>query len=484
MNATLDPLLLAGSRIRAGHPDEAEQICRSIVDQNPWVADAWFVLAVASQLQGKLEESVAQYRRSLSLGTSNAEAWNNLAASLLSLRRPEEAEGCVDRALAIAPEYAEAHNNRGNTLQALGRFDEAIASYHRAVEIKPSYHAAYDHLGLVLYAQGRLGDAVTAYTKCIELAPDYAVARMNRALAWLHMGEFARGWPEYEWRFARPEHPVPEHRQPLWDGSDPSGRTILLWTEQGLGDSIQFVRYAHLIAERGARVLLHAPATLARILATCPGVDRVMSEEESLPDFDCHAPLMSLPRLLGTTLETIPAMIPYLSPDPELVSQWRRELGNHEGLNVGIAWQGNPDHKKDRHRSFPISRFESISRIPGVRLFSLQKGHGGEQLRTKGDALDITDLGGRIHDFMDTAAVVRNLDLVVCPDTSLAHLAAAVGVPVWMPLPFACDWRWLSGREDSPWYPTLRLYRQPALGDWDGVFARISSDLARLTRGV
>lgn len=484
MNATLDPLLLAGSRIRSGHPHEAEQICRSIVECNPWVADAWFVLAVASQLQGKLEASVTQYRRSLSLGPHNAEAWNNLAASLLSLRRPEESEACVERALALAPEYAEAHNNRGNMLQALGRFDEGIASYCRAIEIKPSYHAAYDHLGLVLYAQGRLDEAIEAYSSCIDLAPDYAVAHMNRALAWLHRGEFVRGWTEYEWRFARPEHPLPEHPQPLWDGSDPAGRTILLWTEQGLGDSIQFVRYASLIAERGGRVLLHAPATLARLLATCPGVAQVIVDEEPLPDFDCHAPLMSLPRLLGTTLDAIPASLSYLSPSPDLVAQWRRELGRTDQLKVGIAWQGNPDHKKDRHRSFPITRFEPIARIPGVRLFSLQKGHGGDQLREAGESFSITDLGCRIQDFMDTAAVVRNLDLVICPDTSLAHLAAAVGVPVWVALPFACDWRWLFNRDDSPWYPTLRLYRQERWGEWDGVFARIVDDLAHRSRGV
>jgi hypothetical protein len=269
----------------------------------------------------------------------------------------------------------------------------------------------------------------------------------------------------------------------LWDGSDLHGRTILLWTEQGLGDSIQFVRYAPLVAARGGRVLLHVPESLAALLAACPGVGRVVTEDEPLPDFDCHAPLMSLPLLLGTTLESIPAAVPYLSADPARIERWRRELDGVAGLKVGVAWQGNPAHKKDRQRSFPLTRFEPIARISGVRLFSLQKGFGAEQLEG-GVSFPITELGSRLLDLTDTAAVLANLDLLICPDTSPAHLAGALGVPVWVALPFACDWRWLADREDSPWYPTLRLYRQERQGDWDPVFERITSDLAQLVRDL
>jgi Flp pilus assembly protein TadD len=480
MRTLQDPLLIAGDHVRAGQPDAAERVCRELVATNPWVADAWFILGVASQLQGKLEESVEQYRRSLSLVPYNAEAWNNLAASLLSLRRHEEAAPCVEQALALAPDYAEAHNNRGNLLQALGRHEEAIACYGRALELKPGYHAAYDHLGLVMHAQGRLPEAVRCYSRALELAPDYAVAHMNRALARLQMGEFAPGWAEYEWRFACPEHPLPGHDQPVWDGSPLDSRPILLWTEQGLGDSIQFVRYAPLIAARGGRVILHSPSSLARILSTCPGIHQLVIEGQDLPEFTCHAPLMSLPRILGTTLETIPAEVPYLRADPELVRRWSEALQAAGGLRVGIAWQGNPGHKKDLHRSFPLTRFRALAAIPGVRLFSLQKGAGSGQLRSACRDLPVIDLGPWLEDFMDTAAVLANLDLVICPDTSLAHLAAALGVPVWVALPFACDWRWLLHRDDTPWYPTLRLYRQSGWGDWDGVFARLAVDLARL----
>jgi hypothetical protein len=308
---------------------------------------------------------------------------------------------------------------------------------------------------------------------------------MNRALAWLQMGEFALGWTEYEWRFACPEHPLPDHPQPVWDGSPLDGRPILLWTEQGLGDSIQFIRYAQVVAARGGRVILHCPRSLARILATCPGVSQLVVEGGPLPEFDCHAPLMSLPRILGTTLETIPARVPYLSAEPGLAESWSASLQSPDGFKVGIAWQGNPDHKKDRHRSFPLSRFQPLAAIPGVRLYSLQKEPGSEQLRSAGPELPVIELGPRLNDFMDTAAAVRNLDLIICPDTSLAHLAAAMGVPVWVALPFACDWRWLLHRDDTPWYPTLRLYRQRRWGDWDDVFAMIAADLATLaTAGV
>jgi Tfp pilus assembly protein PilF len=474
-----DPLARAGDLIHAGDYPRAEHACRQVVEQNPWVADAWFILGVASQLQGKLADSVDQYRRAISLVPYNAEAWNNLGASLSKLRRPEEAEPCLRQALRLAPAYPEAHNNLGNALQAQGRYEEAKTSYRRALELRPGYVGAHDNLGLVVHAQGRLAEAVECYSEALRLDPDYAQGHMNRALAWLQMGDFERGWVEYEWRWKCPEHGDPHLAQPWWDGSPLEGSTILLRAEQGLGDTIQFIRFAALAERMGGTVIVNCPEPLSRLLATCPAVDVVLPEGVYL-EFACHAPLMSLPRILGTTLQTIPAQVPYLAADRQLLSEWRRELGQGGRFKIGIAWQGNRDHNKDRYRSFRLERFEPLARIPGVRLFSLQKGFGAEQLEELSGRFPITDLGSRFGDFADAAAAIRHLDLVITPDTALAHLAGALGVPIWVALPFASDWRWLLDRDDSPWYPTMRLFRQRRWNDWDDVFARIVRELASL----
>lgn len=475
-----NPLAFAGACIHSGDYPGAELACRQVLEWDPGVGEAWFVLGVASQLLGKVAESVTYYRNSVRLAPGNAEAWNNLGASLSSLRRSEEAEPCLRRALELEPGYAQAHNNLGNALQAQGRFDEALASYLRALHFKPDYSEVYDHVGLVLQSQGRLAEAVDWFTQALERAPELGAVHMNYALACLQRGDFARGWTEYEWRFRCREHPVLGQGRPPWDGSPLHGRPILLWAEQGLGDSIQFIRYAPAVAQRGGRVIVACPRPLVRILATCPGVAQVIPEGTPPVDFACHAALMSLPRSFGTTLETIPADIPYLAADPALATQWRDELGRFDGFKIGIAWQGNPDHKKDRHRSFRLARFELLAGIPGLKLFSLQKGLGTEQLEELSGRFPVTDLGGRLDDFMDTAAVVQHLDLVITPDTSLAHLAGALGVPVWVAIPLASDWRWLLDREDTPWYATMRLFRQRRWGDWDDVFSRMAQELSEM----
>ena len=301
---------------------------------------------------------------------------------------------------------------------------------------------------------------------------------MNYALTCLQRGDFERGWNEYEWRFRCREHPLLAQGIPPWDGSPLDGRRILLWAEQGLGDTIQFIRYAPAVARRGGRVVVACPRPLVRILTSCPGVAQVIPEGTEQLDCACQAPLMSLPRIFGTALKTIPSSIPYLTADPGLLALWSDVLGRFDGFKVGIAWQGNPDHKKDRHRSFPLARFEVLASIPGVKLFALQKGPGTEQIEKLAGRLLLTDLAGRLDDFMDTAAVLQNLELVITPDTSLAHLAGALGVPVWVAIPFAADWRWLLARDDTPWYPTMRLFRQRRWGDWDDVFGRMVQELS------
>jgi hypothetical protein len=334
-----------------------------------------------------------------------------------------------------------------------------------------------------------LEDALTSYGQAVCLKPDYADAHRNRALLWLLLGDFEQGWPEYEWRWRCQGITMPAFRQPLWDGSPLEGRTVLLHAEQGLGDTLQFIRYAPLVQQQGGKVLVKGQLPLLSVLARCPGIDHLVGQNSPLPDFDVHAPLLSLPGLLRTTLATIPAQIPYLSADALLVEHWRTGLNSlfpqgqaeESGkFRIGIAWQGNPQHKKDRQRSLPLTSFEPLARLPGVRLFSLQVGPGTEQLAEIRDRFLVTDVGGRFNQesFEDAAAVLKGLDLVLSVDSAIVHLAGALGRPTWTLLPFAADWRWLLGRDDSPWYPTMRLFRQKVPGDWDGVFERIVSLLS------
>ncbi len=290
--------------------------------------------------------------------------------------------------------------------------------------------------------------------------------------------------PNSKWRWQTREAVSPPFSRAPWDGSSLAGRTILLHTEQGLGDTIQFVRYASLVKERGGTVLLRCTRALQSLLGSARGIDRLIPEESPLPVFDFDAPLLSLPSVFGTSLATVPAEIPYLFADPDLIEHWRRELDRYPGFRIGVVWQGNPKHKNDCRRSFPLTHFAPVAGLRGVRLFSLQIGPGHEQLSRLDDRFSIVDLGsgrGEAADsFMDTAAVMKNLDLVISVDSAVAHLAGALGVPVWVALPFAPDWRWLLEREDSPWYPTMRLFRQSRPGDWAGVFERIAGELQRL----
>jgi hypothetical protein len=296
-------------------------------------------------------------------------------------------------------------------------------------------------------------------------------------LAWLVSGDLERGWPEYEWRWRTKDFPRRSFAAPRWDGEALEGRTILLYAEQGLGDTLQFIRYAPLVQRRGGVVLVEAQPALVPLLKSCPGIDQLVPSGSPLPDFDVQVPLLSLPALLHTTRDTVPADMPYLSADPARSERWAAELRGIPGFRIGIAWQGNPTYRDDRHRSLPVKHFEPLARLPGVRLVSLQKGFGREQLASVPD-WNVLDLADRLDEaggaFMDTAAVMQHLDLVVTSDTAIAHLAGALGVPVWVVLPFARDWRWLLDREDCPWYLTMRLFRQKRWGDWDELFTRVA----------
>jgi hypothetical protein len=377
-----------------------------------------------------------------------------------------------------------AYNNRGMILHAQQHLDEAMASFRQAVTLRPNLAEAYNNMAAVLLQQARPEEALTCLDQALRLQPKYASPHITRAMCLLNLGQFQAGWEEYEWRRSIPEFTVPAlpGPQPAWDGSALQGRTILVRAEQGLGDTLQFIRLARVLQQRGGHVVVEAQTQLVSLLRTCPGIDLVYSQGENPPAFDVHVLLMSLPRLLHIDLASIPAEVPYLTANRDLEEAWRKELETISGFKVGIVWQGNPGPLPDYLRSVPVQVFAPLAQVGGVHLFSLQVGVGREQLAALNGQFPVTDLGSRfkLESFDDAAAVLKNLNLLVTVDTALAHLAGALGVPVWVALPLGCDWRWLRERDDSPWYPNMRLFRQKAPAAWDDVFARIATALRGL----
>jgi tetratricopeptide (TPR) repeat protein len=482
--STRQALGFAAGYLRAGDIARAEQAFNQIADEDPSSAEACFFLGLIHHQRKDLETAAQHYERALNLAPDLAEASNNLGVILQLKGNLDEAEACFREAIRLMPDYAEASNNLGNVLQDQGRFEEAVTAYRQALHFRPRYLEALKHLGNALRALGRLDEAIACYDEGLRLAPEHNLLHTSRAMVRIQLGDLPRGFAEVEWRLRDEHFPTDGLPQPVWDGSRLEGRTLLICAEQGLGDTIQFIRFAGQASRLGARVVVVCSQALARIVATCPGVEGVVTAGSPLPLFSCHAPVMSLPRILGTTLETIPCEVPYLFPEPSLVDHWRGELEDIKEFKVGVVWQGNPVHSRDRERSFRLSQLERVARVPGVRLFSLQKNFGLEQLDEIADRFALTELGSRLHDLVDTAAVMQNLDLVITVDSAPAHLAGAIGVPVWMVLPFVHDWRWMSDRGDTPWYPTMRLFRQRRFGDWEELFARLAHELTIHTRSV
>ena len=461
---------------QAGDLPRAAQTYRQVLESDPGFAQAWCLLGAVNQVMGKLDESVANYQEALRLAPDLAEARNNLGLALYNQGMTDEALASYREALRLKPDYPDAHNNLGNALQSQGALDEAAACYRRALAIDRAHADAHHNLGNTLRALGLLDEALLSYERALWIRPDQAQFHLSRALLWLHMGDFQRGWPEFEWRWKCPEYSLPPFRQPIWDGTPLNGRTLLLFADHGMGDTIQFIRYAPIVKQRGGRVIVACRRPLARILTTAPGIDHVVAEGDPLPEFDVYAPVMSLPRILGLTQS--PA-IPYLAADPKLVEHWKRELGPLPELKIGLAWQGNPSYRKDRQRSFNLAQLAPIARVPGVRLYSLQRAPGSAQIPEVAESFQVTDLGTHLGDFMDDAAVMANLDLVISAETSLAHLGGALGIPVWVALSFNPDWHWPADRPESTWYPTLRLFRQKSWGNWDEVFERMAGELSK-----
>ncbi len=498
---------------RAGRLSEAERIYKQILRAQPDNAAACNNLGVALKTQGMLDEAIVWYRRAQKISPDYAEAINNLGNALKEQEKLDEALVCFRRAVEIKPDYADArnslgallnkqghvdeaiacyrralkdkpddetaHNNLGVILKTQGKVDEAIAFYHRALELKPDYAEAQNNLGNAVKDLGNLEDAFTRYRRAMEIDPDYASAHFNYSLALLLGGKYAEGWVEHEWRWKRddPEHCGRGFAQPLWDGSRLDGRTILVHAEQGLGDAIQFIRYMPFVAERGGRVVVECHPMVIRLFKDSPGIDQWVKRESPLPHFDVQTPFLTLPMIFGTTVETIPAEARYLRAEPGLVGFWRRRMAGFAGMKIGLCWQGNPNFPGDPWRSIPLKHFAVLLDRPSTTFINLHKGAGEGQIEEYGLADRIVNYSPEVKSLIDTAAIMENLDLIITSDTSVAHLAGALGKPTWVVLQFVPDWRWHLDRDDNPWYPTMRLFRQKTLGDWDEVFVRVKRAL-------
>jgi protein O-GlcNAc transferase len=503
---------------QAGEFDRAEQVYKDVLQASPQQPDAWNLLAGIAQHRGQhalaveylqkaiefrpaqtsflgnlgtayaslgqLEAAAASYRRALEIEPRDAGLLYGLGQVLARQEKSAEAVEVFRQAIAARPEFAAAHNHLGITLRSLGEIAQAVESFRRFTQLEPQSAAAFINLGNALRDQGQLDTAIAAYDQALRLASDHPRAHLNRALALLLKGDYAEGWDEYEWRWQVPGIARRPSPPPEWDGSNPAGRTLLLYAEQGLGDTLHFVRYAALVQRLGAKVVVECPPPLARLLASCPGIDVIVPRGQALPPCDAQVALLSLPRILGTTLDNVPQEVPYLFADPKLLKSWRQELDRLAAgkLKIGINWQGSAHG--DPFWRLPLDRFAALARMEGVQLFSLHKGPASEQLAGLPANAPIIDLGSRLDEtagpFMDTAAVMSQLDLMITADTSTGHLAGALGVPTWICLCATPEFRWLLNRGDSPWYPTVKLLRQSQLGDWDDVFAQMKEGLRQL----
>ena len=463
-------------------PKEAIASFQRALRLKPEYAEAYNNLGTVLQERRQLEEAMKNYQLALELKPEYAEAHNNLGSVLRDLDQSMEAATSYQTALALKPNYAEAHCNLGNVLRHLGNPETAIANYNKALRLRPDYAEAHNGLGAALREIGKLEEADASYRRAIALQPDFPEAHTNLGMLQLLQGNYLNGWTHYDWRKKIKEYQFRsrDYKEPLWDGTQLEGRTIFIHPEQGLGDFFQFVRYVPMVVSMGAKVVLEAPAQTVPLLKDTRIANTVVSNDSDLPPFDYHIPLMDLPRLLDSTLETLPSKTPYLCLSKKLQQKWEKQFGRRENFRVGIVWASNPKNRKLLQKSIDLALFQPLVQIPGIQIYSLQVDKKGEALARFGDK--IIDLAPRLTDFSETAGAVSQLDLVVSVDTSVAHLVGALGRPVWTLIPFVGDWRWLLDREDSPWYPSMRLFRQPKRDDWTTVIDRVQTELVQSSR--
>lgn len=456
-----------------GRSGEAIPILQQAVALAPNSVETLNNLGNALRKKDRNAEAMTVFRRALELRPGEAQTYNNLGSALRKNDQIDEAIAAFERAIAARPDFAEAHNNLGNALRDKGLTDRAISEFRRALELRPNLPHAHNNLAGALEELGHYQQAIDTYRQSIQLRPDHYMAHLNVGIALLRQGDFQQGWPEYEWRCRNPElsEVFGELKSPRWDGMNLDGRRILLQSEQGFGDTIQTVRYAPLVAGRGGRVILRCQPALMRLMQGAEGVEEIVSASDPPPAHDLHCPLLSLPMVFGTTSHNVPAKIPYLKAPDEAVSRYRSRLADEKRPKVGLVWAGRREHANDRNRSIDPKLLQPLLERKDICFISLQK---EKTPRPPGELLDWTS---ELEDFSDTAALVQNLDIVISVDTAVAHLAGAVGTRTWLLLSHVPDWRWLIDRSDSPWYPTMCLFRQPRIGDWETPINQILSEL-------
>jgi tetratricopeptide (TPR) repeat protein len=512
--------LLGAVKLQQGQIGEAHRLLRAAVKANSRAAGAWCNLGQALHALKRAAEALDCLDKARALAPDDINILHQHANVLVTLARPQDGLAEFQQVLARAPNHVEArlnsglaqamlgfpelalrdfdvalqyapghpgvHYNRGVALIKLGRYAEAVEANDRALAIAPQYPTAWLNRGKALMQLNRCDDAIASYREALAIRKDFADAHFNNALALLTRGDYARGFAEYEWRWRRSEMPAQKSRgKPLWLGEYPlAGKTVLLHAEQGLGDTIQFARYAPLLAASGARVVLEVQDELKRLLGRLDGVAAVIARGEQSPPFDVHCPLGSLPLALHTEPGAVPAQIPYLAADTAQVEKWSTRLDALPRPRIAIAWSGNPSHDNDRNRSIPFARLAPLFACCGdgktAGFISIQRDLRAEDAAALAVETSVTHLGAALSDFSDTAALLALCDFVIAVDTAAVHLAGAMGRPVWVLVPFAPDWRWTRDGESTPWYPTARLFRQTALGDWDGVIARVAEELKHI----
>lgn len=462
-------------------PHKALSCYRKTLELKPDHTEAGHNAGLTLKDLGRFDDAVLYYQKALQFRPDTAEIHYNLGNVYKEAARFQEAVSCYQKAIDLDNDMVEAHYNMANALKESGVLGEAVSCYERVLEIAPDHFGALNNGALAYRDSGQIDRAMEMFKQALNVRPDHVEIRWNRALALLLCGEFVEGWKEYDVRFYRDDLRTTYPRRfekPRWDGSSFGEKTLLVHHEQGLGDTIQFVRYLPMVKERGGRVVLEVHESMLDLCRNFPGADHVISrplDQDLNVPFDCYVPLLSLPGIFNTTLDTIPSNTPYLLASPEISEAWKDNLDTTD-FKIGLVWAGNPGHKDDGNRSCPLSLFAPLNRIPGVAVYALQK---NDNLRSREalQQLGFADLGEALTDFSITAGIIANLDLIISVDTAVAHLAGAMGKPVWILLPFVPDWRWLMEREDSPWYPTARLFRQKQRGDWTEVIGRVAAQV-------
>jgi len=465
---------------RAGRLAEAEAGYRAVLAGQPRHANSLHLLGMLCMQTGRAPLAAELIARAVAVEPAIPELRLSLGNALQECGNIDAAIACFREAIRLRRDFAAAMVNLGNALTLRGQFDEAMAAFDGALSRQGGLAEAHNGRGVILAKRGDLAQAAEAYTMAVACRNEYPEAHSNLASALLSLGDFERGLPELEWRWKLPS--MAPYRasfpQPLWRGQPLQGRTILLYAEQGWGDTIQFIRYAPLVAERGGRVIVRCPAELKSLMASVRGVSEATSD--ATLRFDMHCPVLSLPLALGTRMETIPSDCPYVKVGPVLSQQWAAKVRPHaDGLKVGLVWAGSPAHAGDFQRSIALAQLAPLAKAKAT-FFSLQKGPAAVQAQHPPTGMKLIDHTADLHDFADTAALIANLDLIISVDTAVVHLAGAMAKNVWVLLSYNADWRWLLDRADSPWYPNLRLFRQKTRGDWAGVMEEVAEELLKI----